>query len=110
MSRGRLLVRNGGPCPYTSRGSPLMIRVLRETHETPESVRRRLRLAGGINRYGEPNYRAVWGWSRLTWIGGKGEDRGEHGHLRRGTVQPRQGPKEIPPKCWEYEGLCPPGL
>src|SRR3989442_3070001 len=86
MSRGRLLVRNGGPCPYTSRGSPLMIRVLRETHETPESVRRRLRLAGGINRYGEPNYRAVWGWSRLTWIGGKSVDLGGRRKIGRAHV------------------------
>src|SRR2546425_4569368 len=49
--------KNGGPCPYTSHASPLMIRVLRETHETPESVRRRLRLAGGLNRYGWPDLR-----------------------------------------------------
>src|SRR5205807_600843 len=78
--------------------------------ETPESVRRRLRLAGGINRYGEPNYRVVWGWSRLTWIGGKWEDRDEHGRLRRETVQLRQVPKYIPHNRWHIERWCPPEL
>ena len=52
-----------------------MIRVLRETHDTPEAVARRLERAGGLNCFGEPNYRAVWGWNRLAWIGGKFEDR-----------------------------------
>ena len=96
---------NGAPAAPNS-----VIRVLRETHETPGSVRRRLRLAGGINRYGEPNYRAVWGWSRLTWIGGKWEDRDEHGRLRRETVQLRQVPKYIPHDRWHIERWCPPQL
>jgi hypothetical protein len=54
-----------------------MIHVLRETHDTPESVAHSLELAGGINRFREPNYRAVWGWNRLAWIGGKFEERQE---------------------------------
>jgi hypothetical protein len=45
------------------------IEVLREAHRTPESVARRLLIAGGTNRFGEPNYRAIWGWNRLAWIG-----------------------------------------
>jgi hypothetical protein len=48
-----------------------MITILREAHATPENVAQRLRAAGGINRYGEPNHRAVLGWNRLAWIGGK---------------------------------------
>src|SRR5690242_15144526 len=48
-----------------------MVRILRETHEAPLSLQLRLAHAGGLNRFGEPNFRAVWGWSRLTWIGGK---------------------------------------
>lgn len=49
------------------------IKVVRETHETPEYVTERLIRAGGLNRFGEPNYRAVWGWNRLTLIGGEWE-------------------------------------
>src|SRR5712692_7117717 len=60
-----------------------MILVVRETHDTPETVAHRLERAGGLNRYGESNYRAVWGWNRLAWIGGKFEDRDEHGALLR---------------------------
>ena len=63
-----------------------MILVVRETHDTPESVAHRLERAGGINRYGEPNYRAVWGWNRLAWIGGKFEDRDEQGKLLRERI------------------------
>ncbi len=61
-----------------------MIRVVRETYETPESVAQRLERAGGRNRFGEANYRAVWGWNRLAWIGGKFEERDPAtGHARR---------------------------
>ena len=42
------------------------IRVIREQHAAPESVMRRLEIAGGRNRFGEANYRAVWGWSRAV--------------------------------------------
>jgi len=52
-----------------------MIRVVRETYKTPESVAQRLERAGGRNRFVEANYRAVWGWNRLAWIGGKFEER-----------------------------------
>ncbi len=87
-----------------------MISVLRETHDTPASVERRLRLAGGINRYGEPNYRAVWGWNRLTWIGGKWEDRDSAGNLIREVVKLRQEPKYFPMNRWHIERWCPPEL
>ena len=56
-----------------------MIQVLRERHETPEELARRLETAGGRNRFGEANYRVIWGWNRLAWIGGKFEDRDAHG-------------------------------
>ena len=71
-----------------------MIRILRETHPTPESVAQRLQRAGGMNRFGEPNYRAVWGWNRLTWIGGKFEEHDPAtGSLLREVVELRQEPK-----------------
>ncbi len=87
-----------------------MIRVLRETHEAPAAVARRLHLAGGTNRYGEPNFRAVWGWSRLTWIGGRWEDRDAAGRLLREVVELRQVPKYFPLDRWHIERWCPPEL
>jgi hypothetical protein len=85
-----------------------MIQVLRETHETPEAVAHRLERAGGINRFGEANYRAVWGWNRLAWIGGKFEDRDEHGVLLRERVELRMEPKYPAVNRWHIERWLPP--
>jgi hypothetical protein len=85
-----------------------MIRVTRETHEAPRSVQQRLRVAGGNNRFGEPNYRAVWGWSRLGWVGGKWEDRDAAGDLLREVVELRQVPKYAPHNRWHIERWLPP--
>src|SRR6266481_7488993 len=84
-----------------------MIRVVRETYETPADVARELALAGGGNRFGEPNYRAVWGWSRLDWIGGKWEDRDEGGKLLREVVEVRREPKYVPHDRWHIERWVP---
>ena len=80
-----------------------MIQVIRETHRAPASVARRLEIAGGVNRFGRPNYRAVWGWSRLGWIGGKWEDRGASGELVREVVALRREPKYTPHDRWHLE-------
>jgi hypothetical protein len=85
-----------------------MIRVLRETHEAPEPIERRLRLAGGINRYGEAMYRAVWGWSRLGWIGGKWTDHNDCGSVLREVVELRYVPKYVPHDRWHIERWMPP--
>ena len=85
-----------------------MIRVVRETHDTPESVAHRLARAGGTNRLGEPNYRAVWGWNRLAWIGGKFEDRDEHGVLLRERIELRLEPKYPAVNRWHIERWVPP--
>ena len=85
-----------------------MIRVLRETHETPARIQARLAAAGGRNRYGEPNFRAVWGWSRLTWVGGRWEDRDAAGNLVREVVELRRVPKYFPFDRWHIERWVPP--
>jgi hypothetical protein len=84
-----------------------MIQVIREKHETPESVAWRLQLAGGTNRYGEANYRVVWGWNRLGWIGGKFEDRNERGDLLREVVELRREPKYPQLNRWHVERWVP---
>ena len=99
-------------CPTGScspRNDPTRILVLRETHDTPEAVARSLALAGGTNRYGEPNYRAVWGWNRLAWIGGKFEERDPAtGSLLREVVELRQEPKYPTMNRWHIEKWLPP--
>ena len=84
------------------------IETLRETHVTPELVARRLLVAGGANRLGEANYRAIWGWNRLAWIGGKFEDRDEHGALLRERVELRREPKYPQLNRWHIERWLPP--
>lgn len=85
-----------------------MIEVLRETHDTPESVARRLHAAGGSNFFGEPNYRVIWGWNRLSWIGGKFEDRDAEGSLLREVVELRLEPKYPQVNRWHVERWVPP--
>jgi hypothetical protein len=83
---------------------PARILVGREVYETPENVARRLKVAGGVNRFGEANYRAVWGWKRLAWIGGKFEERDEaSGALVREVIQLRQEPKYPAVNRWHIE-------
>jgi len=90
--------------PYLNGRPVIVIKVLRETHETPENVARRLEYAGGINRFGEPNYRAVWGWNRLAWIGGKFEEHDPGtGSLLREVVELRQEPKYPAVNRWHIE-------
>ncbi len=85
-----------------------MINVIRETHEAPASIQRRVTLAGGANRYGEPNFRVVWGGSRLTWIGGRWTDRDAHGNAIREAIELRQVPKYAPLDRWHIERWTPP--
>ena len=68
-----------------------MIRVLREAKEAPADIQERIARAGGSNRFGEPNFRVVWGWSRLSWIGGRWIDRDQNGNIcpRTNRIAPR---------------------
>jgi hypothetical protein len=86
-----------------------MILVVRETHDTPEAVAHRLARAGGSNRFGEANYRAVWGWNRLAWIGGKFEEHDPAtGSLLREVVELRKEPKYLAVNRWHLERWVPP--
>lgn len=87
---------------------PALIRVIRETHKTPASVEERVARAGGLNRFGEPNFRVVWGGSRLAWIGGRWTDRDAHGNVIRESVELRRVPKYVPLDRWHLERWMPP--
>jgi hypothetical protein len=85
-----------------------MISVIRETHNASADVAQALLLAGGRNLLGEANYRAVWGWSRLDWIGGKWEDRDPAtGGVVREVVEVRREPKYVPHERWHIERWMP---
>jgi len=84
-----------------------LIHVTRETHETPAGVQERATRAGGVNRYGEPNFRVVWGGSRLAWIGGRWTDRDAHGNTIREKVELRRVPKYLPEDRWHIERWLP---
>lgn len=86
----------------------MKIEVVRETHEAPKYVQELLRHAGGLNRFGEPNYRLVWGWSRLSWIGGKWLDYDRNGNFVREAIELRHVPKYLPFDRWHLERWAPP--
>src|SRR6267378_3420112 len=89
--------------------TPVVSVVFSETHDTPETVAHRLERAGGVNRFVEANYRAVWGWNRLAWIGGKFEERDPAtGSLLREVVELRQEPKYPAVNRWHIEKWLPP--
>jgi hypothetical protein len=85
-----------------------VIRVIRETHHAPASFQELVTRAGGLNRFGEPNFKVVWGGSRLAWIGGRWTDRDENGNIVRETIELRQAPKYLPHDRWHIERWLPP--
>ena len=88
-----------------------MIQVLRESKRAPIDIADRVSRAGGLNLYGRPNFRVVWGWSRLTWIGGKWTDRDPAtGAVIREVSELRRVPKYMPHDRWHLERWLPPEL
>jgi len=81
---------------------------MRELHEPTQSVVDSLTRAGGLNRFGEPNYRAVWGWNRLTFIGGKWEQDNADGKPAEYAL--RRVPKYPQLNRWHIEKWCPPEM
>lgn len=96
-----------------------------ELHDTPAEVEREITLAGGLNRFGQPNFRVVWGFNRIVPMSGSWEKwehmRGtlldketgimgsrEFIRLAESVVETRQVPKYLPANCWHLEGWCPP--
>jgi hypothetical protein len=89
---------------------------VRSEHKTasPE-IQARIARTGGWNRLGEPNFRLVWGWSRLSLFGGKWEewpldDRGQVKSMApiRVIYSYRWLPKYEPWFAWHVERWIPP--
>jgi|SRR5215471_18122176 len=70
-----------------------MIEVIREHKQASRELQARLTTVGGRNLYGEPMYRLVWGWSRLTPMAGKWTDRDSEGYPIREVIELRMEPK-----------------
>ncbi len=85
-----------------------MIQVVRETHACPAEIQERLTRAGGVNEFGEPNFRLVWGWSRLSWIGGWWTTRDASGNEIGQRFEMRLEPRYLPPwDRWILEAYRP---
>ena len=96
-----------------------------EHHTCPPHVAHELELAGGVNRYGEPNFRAVWGYDRIVPMTGEWQEWEEalatltdkatgYSESRKvirlvsSVVETRMVPKYLPGNCWHLEMWRPP--
>lgn len=70
-----------------------------EHKDCPEFIAKRLELAGGLNPFGEPNFRVVWGFDRIVKMTGQ---------WGGGPVETREVPKYLPGNMWHLEAWCAP--
>jgi hypothetical protein len=95
-------------------------------HHTPsEEVVEQLTQAGGTNRYGDPNFRVVWGYNRIVPMTGEWQEWEQYvgkltdkvtGYsesrkftkLVSSVVETRYVPKYLPGNCWHLEMWRPP--
>ena len=87
--------------------TPSSIRVLEHYDLCPTAeVERAVLLAGGLNRFGDPNYRLRWGYRCLELRGGEHVDHDQYGDVVRREVRyslwPRYEPKSnrFHLECW----------
>jgi hypothetical protein len=85
------------------------------THrKVPPEVTERLKLAGGLNPFGEPMFRVVWGWDRVVPNHGLYKemtvrvDSQREITLPTNIVETRMEPKYLPASCWHLEMWRPP--
>ncbi len=66
-------------------------------YDIPKTLNTRFIAVGGLNRFGEPNYRVVWGQTRLTWIGGERAIQDVNGNETGHVTEERQVPRVFSP-------------
>jgi hypothetical protein len=97
-----------------------------EHHDCPETVKLRLILAGGMNRFGKPNFRLVWGYDRIIKMHGEwqevepatatglftpeGKTIMTKPRIKSSVIETREVPKYLPGNCWHLEKWCPPEM
>lgn len=86
----------------------MRITITREMKRTPAWVNEEVARAGGYNVFGMPYFRVVWGWARLTLIGGWFDDNDENGRFIRRVAEYRHIPKYYPLERWHIEKWVPP--
>lgn len=96
-----------------------------ERRECPAHITEALRVAGGENCFGDPNFRVVWGWNRIVPIHGEWEEweqcvatlrdkltgyteSRQVTRLVRSVIETRHVPKYLPANCWHLEMWRPP--
>lgn len=72
-----------------------------EQKECPPEIALRLKVAGGTNPFGEPNFRVVWGCNRVVKMTGQWGVAG-------GPVETREVLKYLPGSRWHLEMWRPP--
>lgn len=77
-------------------------------YDIPKTLQTRLIAVGGLNRFGEPNFRVVWGQSRLTWMGGEFANFDVHGNQISTSFEERRLPKYFPADRYYVEKWMPP--
>ncbi len=96
-----------------------------EHRQCPAEIAEDLKVAGGLNRYGEAMFRVVWGYDRIVPFTGEFQE-WEHmqakltdkltGHaetrefirLKESKIETRMMPKYLPANCWHLEMWRPP--
>jgi hypothetical protein len=96
-----------------------------EKRECPKHVAKALEVAGGLNPFGEPNFRVVWGYDRIVPITGEWQEFEQFvatlrdkvtgytesrpvTRLKRSVIETRYLPKYLPANCWHLEMWRPP--
>lgn len=96
-----------------------------EHRACPAHVAKALELAGGKNRFGQPNFRVVWGYDRIVPMTGEWQEfeqllatlrDKQTGYaesrpitrLKSSVIETRQVPKYLPANCWHLEMWRPP--
>lgn len=91
------------------------------THfKCPAHVAKELKLAGGVNPYGQPMFRVVWGYDRIVPITGEWQEFEQYlatlrdkisgyteqrvvTRLKSSIIETRLVPKYLPGNCWHLE-------
>lgn len=88
----------------------MKVTVVRESYDTPEELQAVLTRVGGLNPYGEPRFKLIWGWKWLGWIGGEWVDYDRHGNYIGTKVEMRLEPRTLPADRWCILKWVPPEL
>jgi hypothetical protein len=88
-----------------------MVKIVREVHDVNPAVESILLREGGLNRFGEPNFRAVWTNTRLEWVKGDFDSlhlRPKYEHkLDRWCIERFRGPETYANGTWDESELGP---